>query len=186
MYVINVKNHIFIMIYPDIYINIYDLSNINKIVRKTNLGIYHTSVVIDNEFEIYYGYYSHGCTGIDYAQEINKLPSSMEGIFFKKIYLGKSNLTIEEIKKKAKQFSYRANWLSNRYHVLCHNCHTFSYKFCQEILESKKLLNFPMFVFESQKIGFSLYKYFVSPFIDEKDPPYFLNKFHEINPLFVE
>lgn len=161
-----------------IRVNVYDLSRINGIFRKSKLGIYHTSVVVGEEFEIYYGYYKYGCTGVDYARKINHLPSSMSGSLYSTYFIGKSVYTIDKLKRIAKQFSLREEWLSNRYNVLNHNCNSFSLAFCKEVLRLKCLRRFPVFVFKSEKFGNTLYNSFLKLFVDENNPPYFLNKNH--------
>ena len=36
-----------------IRVNVYDLTRANKLFRKSKVGIYHTSVVVNDEFEVY-------------------------------------------------------------------------------------------------------------------------------------
>ena len=159
-----------------IRVNVYDLSRINSIFRKSKFGIYHTSVVVGEVFEIYYGFYKFGCSGVDYASKIDNLPSIMKGSLYSTYFLGKSRYTIDEIKRIARQFSLREEWLSNRYNILNHNCHSFSFAFCREILDPQCLRSFPAFVFKSEKFGNVLYENFLKLFVDEKNPPYFLNR----------
>jgi len=156
-------------------VNVYDLSHVNRVFRFSKLGVYHTSVVIGEEFEIYYGYLSYSICGIDYAEEIDKLPSSMSGNLYSTYNMGNSELSLDEIRKKCKQFSKRAEWLSNRYNVLCHNCNTFSYSLCSEILIKRNMEHFPEFVFRSQRVIKPVFE-ILSPIIDENKTPFYLNK----------
>lgn len=159
-----------------IRVNVYDLTKVNSLFRKSKLGVYHTSVVVGDAFEVYYGFYKTGCTGVDYANHINMLPSSMSGTFYSSYDLGTSEYTIEECKRIARQMSLREEWLSNRYNILNHNCHAFALEYCKAILCPHKLLNFPAYVFKGESVGSALYDNFLSIFIDENNPPYFLNK----------
>ena len=165
----------------EIRVNVYDLTKVNGFLRaitskKTQLGVYHTSVVVGNEFEIYYGFYRNGVTGVDYASKIDKLPSSMKGTLYSSYILGNSQYSVEEIRKIARKISLRDEWLSDRYNVLQHNCHSFSLAFCEEILQPYQLRLFPGFVFNGESVGNVLYDNFLSIFVDKEHPPYFLNK----------
>ena len=159
-----------------IRVNVYDLTKVNKLFRKTQVGIYHTSVVVNDEFEVYYRFYRKGCTGVDYASNIDEIPSSMNGELYSTYILGKSRYTTEECQKIAKQLSLREEWLSNRYNVLNHNCHAFSLEFCKQIVDLHKLRKFPAFVFKGENVGSILFNNFLSLFINKDDPPYFLSK----------
>ena len=159
-----------------IRVNVYDLTRANKLFRKSKVGIYHTSVVVNDEFEVYYGFYRHGCTGVDYATTIDELPPSMSGQLYSTYILGKSKYTVEQCQKLARKLSLREEWLSNRYNVLSHNCHAFALEYCKLIVDPHKLRNFPAFVFKGEDVGNILYHNFLSIFVDEENPPYFLSK----------
>ena len=161
---------------PIIRVNVFDLTRANKIFRKSQVGVYHTSVVVGDDFEVYYGYYRKGCTGVDYATHIDELPSSMSGELYSTYILGKSRYTLEECQKIARKLSLREEWLSNRYNVLNHNCHAFALEFCKAVVDPHQLRNFPAFVFKGENVGSALYNNFLSLFVDENDPPYFLSK----------
>ena len=164
-----------------IRVNVYDLTKANGFLRalsskQTNFGVYHSSVVVGEDFEIYYGFYRRGVTGVDYANFIDTLPLSMSGTLYSSYDLGYSHFTLEEIRSIARKMSLREEWLSDRYNILQHNCHTFSLAFCKEILLKAQLINFPAYVFKCEDIGNKLYDHIGSLFIDEENPPFFLSK----------
>ena len=164
-----------------IRVNVYDLTKANGFFRaitskKTNFGVYHSSVVVGETFEIYYGFYRRGVTGVDYATEIDEIPASMTGKLFSTYDLGCSPLNIQEITTIARKMSLREEWLSDRYNILQHNCHSFSLAFCEQILPKSQLSRFPGFVFKCEDIGNKLYDNFISLFVDEDNPPYYLNR----------
>lgn len=165
----------------EIRVNVYDLTKANGILRaitskKTQFGVYHTSVVVGNQFEVYYGFYRNGVTGVDYASTIDKLPSSMKGNLYSSYVLGNSKYSVDEIRTLARKMSLRSEWLSDRYNILQHNCHSFSLAFCKEILQPHQLRLYPGFVFNGENVGNALYDSFISIFVDKEHPPYFLNK----------
>ena len=161
----------------NIYINIYDLSKTNKLLRNTKFTIYHTSVRIGNSFEIYYGFSEYGKTGIDYSFKLDTLPSCMSGTLYSTILMGSTSKSCHEIKAIAKRFEQNPAWLSDRYNVIYHNCHQFSYWFCSAILGSKNLQNYPSFVLEMEKLGSPIYDNLIQPVISKmKTPPFFFGK----------
>lgn len=160
----------------EIRVNVYDLTKLNSLFRSSMTGIYHTSVVVGNEFEIYYGFLRYGSTGVDYAEEINILPQGMSGTLYNSYVLGFSIYSVAKCQKKARQMSLREEWLSDRYNILEHNCHSFSFAFCSELLRPFQMSEFPMYVFQAEKIGSKMYTKFFNVFINEDKPPFFLNK----------
>ena len=164
-----------------IRVNVYDLTKANGIFRafsskQTKFGVYHSSVVVGDDFEIYYGFYRRGVTGVDYATHIDEIPASMSGTLYSTYNLGYSKYTLEEIRAIARKLSLRDEWLSDRYNILQHNCHSFSLAFCQMILNTEQLSRFPAFIFKCEAVGNKLYDNFISLFVDEENPPYFLNR----------
>lgn len=159
-----------------IRVNVYDLSKINSLSRESLPGIYHTSVVINEEIEIYYGFLKYGSTGIDYARTINSLPSSMKGRFFKTFPMGTTKKSFKFCKQIIEKFKADPAWLSDRYNFIYNNCHRFSFTICEALLGKGNLFNFPMFVFDCEKLGHVLYRGVISRFIDQENPPCCLGK----------
>lgn len=162
-----------------IRVNVYDLSKTNSLARDSLPCIYHTSVVVAEKIELYYGFLQYGVTGIDYANRLNQLPSSMKGKFYKTFPLGKTKKSYKYCKQIIERFKQDPAWLSDRYNVIYNNCHRFSFSLCEALLGRGNTFNYPMFVFDCEKIGHALYRGVISKFIDEDHPPTFLGKVRE-------
>jgi hypothetical protein len=159
-----------------IRLNCYDLLRSNRVLRRTKMSIYHTSVVFDEKFEIYYGFRLQGVTGIDYASNIDELPKSMSGSLYKSFPLGRTKRSLEYCQDIIKEFTNDARWLSERYNAIYNNCHTFAYLLCEGCLGEGNMHRFPMFIFECDRVSNAIYQAVLRHFIDENNPPYFLGK----------
>lgn len=157
-----------------IRVNVWDLTRANSIMRKTNTAVYHTSVVIDNKIEVYFGFKRNGVTGIDFADKVDILPNSMKGTLYQTIYMGESKHNFKKCKKVVEKFLDSDDWLSDTYNMLYHNCHIFAQVLCDELMGKGNTYNFPNYVYQSQKIGQKLYSSFFSMFVNQKNPPFFL------------
>jgi hypothetical protein len=129
-----------------IRVNAYDLTPLNRILRCIHFGIYHTSVVIDERSEYYYGFYQFGQTGIDAANVINELPKVMNGIFYESFEMGDSHSSYEECDAIVQQFRNADRWLSERYNIIWHNCNNFTFELCEALLGAGNARNFPQWV----------------------------------------
>jgi hypothetical protein len=138
-------------------VNVYDLTALNKILRCFHIGVYHTSVVIGEQLEYYYGFAASGHTGIDSPDHIDVLPSIMAGSFYTTIPLGMSKYTLEDCQEIAVAFKRSERWLSDYYNVLFHNCNHFSYELCQALIDQKNLTGFPHWSQRGVSIAAALY-----------------------------
>jgi hypothetical protein len=129
-----------------IRVNAYDLTPLNRVLRCIHFGIYHTSVVIDERREYYYGFYRFGLTGIDTALEVNHLPPVMNGILYASFEMGDSYYTYEQCEQIVQRFRAADRWLSDHYNIIWHNCNTFSYELCADLLGAGNLGAFPLWV----------------------------------------
>ena len=163
-----------------IRVNVYDLSKTNSIARNSRPCVYHTSVVVNEELEIYYGFLNYGVTGIDYAEKIDQLPSSMKGSFYKSFFLGYSRKSPKFCKEIIERFKKSEIWLSDRYNFIYHNCHKFSYTLAEALIGLGNMFNYPTFVFDCERIGDILYRGIISRFIDTENPPIYLGKVADI------
>ncbi|OHT13168.1 hypothetical protein TRFO_16841 [Tritrichomonas foetus] len=170
------------MVSTSIRVNVYDLSKTNSVARGTRPCIYHTSVVVGEEFEIYYGFYRYGVTGIDYAEKIDHLPSSMKGRLYKSYHLGNCRKSIQFCRQIIERFKANPAWLSDRYNFIYNNCHKFSFTLCESLLGRGNTFKYPTFVFDCEKIGHALYRGVISRFIDEDHPPACLGKVLDESP----
>ena len=165
-----------ILMSVDVRVNVFDLTSMNKITRNTNLAVYHTSVVLGEKLELYFGFKANGVTGIDTADEIDQLPKSMKGKFYKTYHVGTTKRSFDYCKVVIARFKKDPQWLSDRYNIVYNNCHNFAWALCEALLGSGNLHRFPKYVFDCDKLSAPLYEGFIRHFINEKNPPYFLGK----------
>ena len=123
-----------------IKVNVFNLTPLNKVFACCKIGVYHTSVVINEEYEYYYGYALWGFPGVDSPEEINHLPSTMDGTFHYSYEIGTSSMSPEECKDIATQLKLSPEWISDRYHILNHNCSDFSRELCKFLANEEDLL----------------------------------------------
>lgn len=159
-----------------IRVNVFDMTSVNKAMRKSCLCVYHTSVVIDEKIELYYGFKDVGLTGIDNASKLDELPNSMSGTFYKTYHVGRSKRSLQYCRTMIKRFRADPSWDSSRYNIVSNNCHSFAWALCEALLGSGNMHRFPRFVFDCNKVTSALYNGIVKHFIDEEHPPYFLGK----------
>lgn len=139
-------------------LNIFDLLPSNKVLRFCHTGIYHTSVNINEKSEYYFGFSQFGYTGIDSPQKLNKLPSSMTGSFYSSVEMGYSPYTSEQCDIIIQSFKDDVRWLSDHYNFLFHNCNTFTFELCCELLGSKNMQNYPKWLPRGELVGRFLYR----------------------------
>ena len=157
-------------------VNVFDLTPTNAITRNTKLAVYHTSVVIDERIEIYFGYKAPGLTGIDTVQKIDTLPQSMKGKFYQTYHVGTTKRSLNYCRLVIDRLKKNPQWLSERYNIVYNNCHNFAWTLCEALLGSGNLHRFPKFVFDCDQLSAKVYEKLVRHFINEADPPYFLGK----------
>ena len=150
--------HITFFMSVNISINVFDLTKLNNCLRYVGLGIYHTSVVINDSVEYYFGYSPALTRGISRTREIGVLPKVMNGYFYKTIEMGKSKYDIEKVNSIVSSFEDSDCWCSNRYNFLFHNCNTFTFELCKELLDDDDMKNYPFFVKNAEYVGVFLYK----------------------------
>lgn len=136
-----------------IKLNIFDLVGINKIFRCCHLGIYHSSVVIDEKLEYYFGFAAYHYTGIDSPEKIDHLPSSMDGEFYMSIDMGTSPYSYTQCKDIVSNLKGLDRWLSDSYNFLFHNCNTFTYELCDQLLNHQYMDKYPKWLFRGENVG---------------------------------
>lgn len=111
-----------------IYLNIYDITSFNKLLRIFGIGIYHTGIqIFDTEFAFYPGNFDQ--TGIT-----EEVPFSNQKIkFLKQIKLGETKLSFNEIEEIISEL--KIEYIASSYDAFEKNCNHFTNEF------SKKLLN---------------------------------------------
>ena len=142
-----------------IRINVFDLTELNSVFRCCKIGVYHTSIVIDNKDEYYFGFAQYGYTGIDSPEKIDHIPSSMIGTLYTQVELGKSLFNYQDCCNIIQQFFESEEWLSDAYNMLFHNCNDFTLAVSKALFEPdviKKL--YPFWV----QRGISIGKWFFS------------------------
>ena len=150
-----------------IRVNVFDLApDLNKILRCAKIGVYHTSIVIDESSEYYYGYAMLGVTGIDSPEVIDELPSIMRGAKYTTVDVGTSNLDPMECQKVVNDFKLSERYMSEQYNLLLHNCNTFTYEMCLALLGEKQTRKkYPHWVRRGQNIGRMVFAISLAPII---------------------
>jgi hypothetical protein len=129
-----------------IRVNVYDLTSLNRILRCIRVGVYHTSVVINEEHEFYYGFADFGRTGVDSPERLNRLPAVMNGTFYTTVEMGSSSLPARECEQIARTMARSEPWLSDHYNVIYYNCNRFSLELCKALLGVNNVGSFPAWV----------------------------------------
>ena len=111
-----------------IFLNIYDISCINRLLRVLGLGIYHTGIqIFDTEFAFYPNNNDH--TGVT-----EEVPCSNKKIkFYRQIKLGETSMSFKEIEEIISEL--KIEYIASTYDTFDKNCNHFTNEF------SKKLLN---------------------------------------------
>ncbi|EAY12661.1 hypothetical protein TVAG_074890 [Trichomonas vaginalis G3] len=148
-----------------IKVNVFNLTPLNKVFACFKVGVYHTSIVIGEEYEYYYGFCQRGITGIDGPEVINQLPSVMQGSFNSSHEIGETSLSVEECREICHQLKASDKWLSDYYHVLYHNCNSFTLEFCKILVGENNVQNYPYWVTRSESIGRFVFNISLSHFL---------------------
>ena len=119
-------------------VNVFDLTGLNVVLRCARIGVYHSSIVINDSAEYYYGYAMPGCTGIDSPEIIDELPSIMNGRRYATVDMGESNLDPLECQRIVNNFKLSERYMSEHYNLLFHNCNTFTYEMRLALLGKKQ------------------------------------------------
>ena len=149
-----------------IKLNIFDLIGMNKLFRCCHIGIYHSSVVIDEKAEYYFGFAAYHYTGIDSPERINNLPSSMDGKFYMSIDMGTSPYSFNQCKEIVANLKGIDRWLSDSYNFLFHNCNTFTYELCDQLLNHQNMDKYPKWLFRGERFGQFIYVTSVAYILD--------------------
>ncbi|EAX89427.1 hypothetical protein TVAG_211780 [Trichomonas vaginalis G3] len=148
-----------------IKINVFNLTPLNKVFACCKIGVFHTSLVIDNKIEYYYGFSMYGCTGIDSPEKVNHLPSVMNGSFNSSYEIGETSLTRMECREICRQLKQSPEWLSDFYNILYHNCNHFTLELCKLLVGENNMQNYPYWVVRGERIGRFLYSISLSHFL---------------------
>ena len=110
-----------------IYLNIYDITKLNKALYPIGVGAYHTGVhFYDVEFA--FGYHPGAQTGVYEAEP----KQSTEGRFKTSIYLGTSILPIDEVLTAIEEL--KIEYAGFTYDILNKNCNHFSDDLCRKLV----------------------------------------------------
>ncbi|EKX74233.1 hypothetical protein BEWA_042710 [Theileria equi strain WA] len=116
--------------YGHVYLNIYDLESVNKVVNVVagtfGAGAYHAGVEIYG-YEYNYGYTSLGGTGV--MQSFPRFHPSH--VYRKTIDLGKTRFSPREVNEIVERL--KLQWPGNKYDLLKRNCLNFANAFCVEL-----------------------------------------------------
>jgi hypothetical protein len=160
---------------PEIYVYVYDLTKLNRILQSISMEVLHTSVVIDGEIEYYFGFKRHGTSGIDTNILVGVLPAPMSGTLKKRIRIGHAKFSSKKITNIVQQMRLDHKWLSNSYNICHNNCHSFSYALINKIMHKRQISLFPSEVFNCPEFAGRIYDGLICHFIDRENPPTYLN-----------
>jgi hypothetical protein len=140
-----------------IRVNVYDLTALNRLLRCARIGVYHTSVVIAEQQEYYYGFAAKGYTGIDCPSKLDHLPNIMTGSFLMTIPMGESPYDIRKCGEIMRALLKSKRWMSEYYHILFHNCNNFTFELCETLLGKDNVGDFPHWVQRGVNIASVIY-----------------------------
>jgi hypothetical protein len=108
----------------EVYINIYDINNINSYLWNIGLGIYHSGIEID-EYEYSFG----GIRGIYITKPKSLIPLR------ERLLLGTTNKSINEINRIIEYLKHE--FYPDNYHLTKNNCNHFTNTFSLIILDKE-------------------------------------------------
>lgn len=116
--------------YGHVYLNIYDLESVNKVVNVVagtfGAGAYHAGVEIYG-YEYNYGYTSLGGTGV--MQSFPRFHPSH--VYRKTLDLGRTRFSPREVNEIIERL--KSEWPGNKYDLLKRNCLNFANAFCVDL-----------------------------------------------------
>ncbi|XP_017481870.1 PREDICTED: desumoylating isopeptidase 2-like [Rhagoletis zephyria] len=114
-------------------LNVYGLSEVNKVINYFGLGIYHSGVEVYGS-EWAYGGYPKPIASIYRMRKPRDLTSlsDIDGRFHfvQTIEMGKTHFTLKEVKMILDNLG-KTDWIGTNYHLLYRNCNSFSTEFCK-------------------------------------------------------
>lgn len=110
-----------------IYLNIYDISVCNKILRLLGIGIYHSAIqIFDTEFAFY-------PSNSDRTGVTEDVPFTNKKIkFWKQLKLGETTLSFQEIEEIISEL--KIEYIASSYDAFDKNCNHFTYEFSKKVL----------------------------------------------------
>lgn len=148
-----------------IKVNVYDLTASNRAFRWLKLGVYHSSVVLDDKEEYFYGYFGEKTTGVHLSECLNMIPDYMEGEFYTSYDICDISLSFDECKNIIQSFMNSTEWMSEYYNFMYHNCNDFSHTLCETLVGIENMKNYPYWVLRTQKIAHFVYSISFSPML---------------------
>ena len=120
-----------------VYLHIYDLfSSINYYLHPLGIGIYHTSIQINNT-EYWFGGHPEDFTGV--SEEV-PFKNTKQFFFRETIMLGESSLNYETIRSIIEKI--KDKYTGKSYNVISNNCNHFTNELTAELLNKKNIPNF--------------------------------------------
>ena len=113
-----------------IYLNIYDLTPLNKYLDCLGIGAYHSAVqIFDTEF-------SFGAHPYNFSGVIESQPNTNKLLQLRKtILIGQTTMKLNEINKVLNEVKKKFN--GNTYDVFKNNCNHFANELCMKLLNKK-------------------------------------------------
>ena len=111
-----------------VYLNIYNVTSVNKVLEYLGFGFYHTSIEI-YKHEFSYGGHDYDCSGIVVVEAGNNAGLTLK----ERLPVGITYYVEEEIDEIVKTFG--EYWIGQEYDPFEHNCNCFTNKFLSHIVD---------------------------------------------------
>ena len=147
-------------------LKVYDLSPLNKSFRWIGIGAFHTSLIIDNKIEVYYGYSDEYQCGIYQADSVGGIPDFLgEMSLYGSYELGPITKSLPDCRKVLNHFMASLKWNCLSYSTFFHNCNSFTYEFCKAICNSQEFLRYPTWILRGEQLFRFIFKISLSQYL---------------------
>ncbi|WOL07159.1 hypothetical protein Cni_G15897 [Canna indica] len=109
-----------------VYLNVYDLTPINKYLYWFGLGIFHSGIEV-HEMEYGFGAHDYPTSGVFQVE-----PKSCPGFVFRRsVWLGTTNMSHSEFRSFIEDFA--GKYHGDTYHLIIKNCNHFTDEVCRNL-----------------------------------------------------
>ena len=131
-----------------ISVYVYDLSAMNSSFRTFGIGVYHSSLVVNDNTEYSYALSPNQSTGI----QSNPVSRGRIPNLYQKVKIGTISSSYREFTNVVNHFMTLPRWYGLSYSSLHHNCNSFTLELCQAVCDEKQMLNYPHWIHRGQNL----------------------------------